>query len=300
VWYGAKTRNPWKPSQGSSGSSAGPAAAVAAGGVPFAIGSETWGSIVSPSDRCGCSSLRPTFGRVSRHGAMALSWSLDKIGPLCRSAADTEVVFAAIRGFDPRDLSSVVAPGTSAKSVEGMKIGIPRGAFDEDDPRASVLEELEALGVEFVDVDLPDYPVQEMMLLLGAEAATAFDELTRSGQDDLLVRQVEQAWPNIFRAARLIPAVEYLRAQRLRTLLMQDMRAVMKEVDVLVHPSFAGDILAMTNLTGNPTFVAPCGFRDDDTPFSISFTGRIFGDDDLVTLAKAWQATTEYHLRYPQ
>ena len=300
VWFGARTRNPWKPSQGSSGSSAGSASATAAGGVAFAIGSETWGSIVSPSDRCGTSSLRPTFGRVSRHGAMALSWSLDKLGPLCRSALDAQLVFDAIRGQDPRDPSTLSGPFAPGSGVQGLKVGIPRGAFRESDPAESVLAELDALGVEFVDVDLPDYPVNEMMMLLNAEAAAAFDELTRSGQDDELVRQANQAWPNVFRASRLIPAVEYLRAQRLRTLLMRDMRKVMGEVDVLVHPSFAESILAMTNLTGHPTFVAPCGFRDDGTPFSISFTGRLFGDDQVLTLARAWQDATNYHRRHPK
>jgi Asp-tRNA(Asn)/Glu-tRNA(Gln) amidotransferase A subunit family amidase len=180
-----------------------------------------------------------------------------------------------------------------------MVVGIPRGAFRDEDPRVSVLDELAELGVEFVDVDLPEYPTGAMMILLNAEAACAFDELTRDGRDEELVRQTASAWPNSFRASRLIPAVEYIRAQRVRTLLIQDMREAMAEVDVLVHPSFAGNILSLTNLTGHPTFVAPCGFRDDGTPFSISFTGRLFGDADVLALARAWQAATDYEDRHP-
>ena len=301
VWFGGRTRNPWNPEQGSSGSSAGPASATAAGAVAFAIGSETWGSIVSPSDRCGCSSLRPTFGRVSRHGAMALSWSLDKLGPICRSALDAAIVFDAIQGVDPRD-PTTLAGGFALPvetDVEGMRVGVPAGAFEEGDPRRSVLAELEALGVELVELELPEHPVGDIMLLLNAEAATAFDELTRSGRDDELVRQIRRAWPNVFRASRMIPAVEYIRAQRLRTLLMQDLRRALSGVDAIVHPSFAGDLLAMTNLTGHPTFVAPCGFREDGTPFSISFTGRLFGEAGLLVLARAWQEATGHHQRHP-
>jgi Asp-tRNA(Asn)/Glu-tRNA(Gln) amidotransferase A subunit family amidase len=297
VWHGGTTKNPWNPEQGSSGSSAGPASATAAGGVVFAIGSETLGSIVSPSTRCGTSSLRPTFGRVSRHGAMALSWSMDKLGPLGRSARDCALVFDAIRGSDGLDPTARDAPFAWAGPVDvrGWKVGIPKGAFE--DAAAPVLAELRALEVELVEVELPSYPVDEMMIVLNAEAATAFDELTRDGRDDQLARQVRRAWPNAFRVARLIPAVEYLRAQRLRTQLMLDMDKALSGVVALVHPSFAAKLLAITNLTGHPTFVAPNGLREErgkKTPTSISFTGHLDDEARLLALAHAWQAATPY------
>ncbi|HEX9794391.1 MAG TPA: amidase [Planctomycetota bacterium] len=302
VWFGGMTRNPWNPEQGSSGSSAGSASATAAGGVVFAIGSETLGSIVSPSTRCGNTSLRPTFGRVSRHGAMALSWSMDKLGPLCRSVDDAAIVLAAIQGpdgLDPtvKDLPfGVPAPG----DVRGWKVGYLEGAFERNPADAQVLDDLRALGAELVPVQLPDYPLGAINITLNAEAACAFDEITRDGLDEQLVRQVAQAWPNVFRTARLVPAVEYLRANRLRLLLMRDLDQVFAEIDVLVHPSFAGGVLTMTNLTGHPTLVAPHGFRDNGTPESISFTGRLYGEARLLALARAWQESTAHHLRHPE
>ncbi len=302
VWFGGQTRNPWKLDQGSSGSSAGSASAVAAGCAAFAIGSETLGSIVSPSDRCGCSSLRPTFGRVSRFGAMTLCWSLDKLGPICRSAEDTGLVLEAIHGADPRDPGSVTRPfAPGFADVHGWKLGVPRGAFEGDGARyKGVLDELKQLGVELVEVELPKYPVDEMMIVLGAEAGAAFDDFSRSERDDLMVRQERQAWPNVFRHAQLIPAVDYIRANRLRTLLIRDFEAALAGVRAIVHPSFAGSILGTTNLTGHPTFVAPCGFREDGTPFSISFTGKLFGEGDLLAVTMAWQRATDHHRRHPE
>ncbi len=309
VWSGGQTRNPWKLDQGSSGSSAGSSAAVAAGCAAFAIGSETLGSIVSPSDRCGCSSLRPTFGRVSRYGAMALCWSLDKLGPICRSAEDAALVFRAIAGPDPRDPASLgagpareVAPSINPRvDVRGWKVGVPAGAFQGEGERCKhVLEELRSVGVVLVDVELPRYPVDEMLLVLAAEAGAAFDEFSRSERDDAMVRQERQAWPNVFRHAQLIPAVDYIRANRLRTLLIRDWEAALAGVKAIVHPSFAGSILGATNLGGQPTLVAPCGFREDGTPFSISFTGRLFGDREVLALAMAWQGATEHHWQHPK
>ncbi|MBL7008390.1 MAG: amidase [Planctomycetes bacterium] len=300
VWFGGRTRNPWKPEQGSSGSSAGSAAATAAGGVVFALGSETLGSIVSPSSRCGNSSLRPTFGRVGRGGAMALSWSMDKLGPLCRSAADAALVFDALHGADGADPDAVDRPYAVPAPVDpaGWRVGYPAGAFDEDAPGRRVLDELEALGVELVPVAVPEFPVWEMMVILQAEAATAFDELTRDDRDDLLTRQGPDAWPNSFRSARLIPAVEYLRANRLRTQLMREFDAALAGVDLMVHPSF-GSLLGVTNLTGHPCVVAPSGFRDDGTPRSISFTGQLYDEARLLALVRAWQESTGYHNRRP-
>ncbi len=303
VWFGGTTKNPWKLEQGSSGSSAGPASATTAGAVAFSIGSETLGSIVSPSTVCGCSSLRPTFGRVSRHGAMALAWSMDKLGPICRSVEDASIVFGAIQGPDGLDTSVLDQPYEVPGEVDvrGFRVGYLKAAFDrpESEEDRKVLEELKALGVDLVPIELPEAPGNELLIILSAEAATAFDELTRSGRDEILVRQVEQAWPNVFRTARLIPAVEYLRANRIRTQLMRDMDKVMGGVDLYVHPSYGGGSLLVTNLTGHPSVVAPNGFRADGTPRSISFTGQLFGESKLLALAQAWQTSTGYHKRHP-
>ena len=301
VWFGGKTRNPWKLEEGSSGSSAGSAAAVAAGCATFAIGSETLGSIVSPSSTCGNSSLRPTFGRVSRYGAMTLCWSLDKLGPICRSAQDASIVFQAIQGRDPRDPTTVEVGVARWYPVEGWKVGVPRGAFDGNGARCkTVLEELKKLGIELVDVDLPKYPIDEMMIVLTAEAGAAFDDFSHGDMDDQMVRQERNAWPNTFRHAELIPAVDYIRANRLRTLLIRDLEATLAGVKAIVHPSFAGSILGMTNLSGHPTFVAPCGFDENGKPYSISFTGRLFGESDLLSLADEWQRATSYSGRHPK
>jgi Asp-tRNA(Asn)/Glu-tRNA(Gln) amidotransferase A subunit family amidase len=299
VWFGGTTRNPWKPEQGSSGSSAGPAAATAAGGVAFAIGSETWGSIVTPSARCGNSSLRPTFGRVSRHGAMALAWSLDKLGPMARSLADAGLVFDAVQGADARDFATLRGARALRADEPVKRVGILAEAAERGGSYRAFLDEIAALGVELVPIELPDYPVNEMMLLLNCEAACAFDELTRSGRDDELVRQVEWAWPNVFRQAQLVPAVEYLRANRLRTLLAREFDAALAGVDAIAHPTTGNDLVTITNLTGHPMVVAPFAFRDDGTPRSVCFTGHLDEDERLVRFAAGWQRSTAYHLRHP-
>jgi len=301
VWFGGQTKNPWKLDQGSSGSSAGPAAATAAGAVAFSIGSETYGSIVSPSSRCGNSSLRPTFGRVSRHGAMALSWSMDKLGPICRSVGDAANVFGAIQGRDPLDDSTIEAPFTDLGpiDVKEWKVGHVKGAWRSEEEEARILSTLTGLGVELVPVELPDFPVQPLLTILSVEAATAFDELTRSGRDDLLVRQVARAWPNEFRQARLIPAVEYVRANRLRRLLMIEMNRRFEGLDALVHPTGHGFLVAALNLTGHPTVCLPSGFREDGTPRSVSFSGPLFGEGRILAVAEAWQRATGHHLVHP-
>lgn len=323
LWFGGRTRSPWNTEKGSSGSSAGSCAATAAGCMAFAIGTETLGSIVSPSNACGSTGLRPTFGRVSRHGVMALSWSMDKVGPIARTATDTSIVLAAIQGSDGRD-GSVRDSGfaaTGAVDVKRWKVGYLKSAFDaqkealrvagEPKPEkaerekrvhddAHVLAELEALGVELIPIELPrEIPAHDLMTILVAEAATAFDELTRDGRDAQMVWQAAEAWPNTFRAARLIPAVEYIRANRLRTQLMRDMQKLMDKVDVYVAPSLGNANLAITNLTGHPALVAPSGFDADGMPHSITFTGQLFGEAELVALAEAWQRSTEYHRRHP-
>jgi Asp-tRNA(Asn)/Glu-tRNA(Gln) amidotransferase A subunit family amidase len=304
VWFGGKTRNPWNLDQGSSGSSAGSAATTAAGLVAFAIGTETWGSIVSPSTRCGTTGLRPTFGRVSRQGAMTLSWTMDKVGPICRCVEDCALVFAAISGADPGDPSTVDYPFSYAPrpSLEGIRIGYLTDDIDSSDNREhdrATLEVLEALGARLVPIRLPSMPIEPLSVILSAEAAAAFDELTRSGQDDLMVRQVKNAWPNVFRIARFIPAVEYLQAMRIRRLLIEEMQALMSTVDVYVAPSLSGDNLLLTNLTGHPCVVIPNGFTEEGTPTSISFIGQLYDEGRLLAVAKACQDATDYHRRRP-
>lgn len=301
VWFDGRTRNPWNTSRGSSGSSAGPAAAVAAGGVGFAIGSETLGSIISPSVRCGVSALRPTFGRVPRTGAMTLSWTMDKLGPMCRNASGAALVLQAIAGPDGADPTALdqPLPDCSGLVLEGLRCGVPVGLAREG-ALGQVLAQLEAMGVELVEVKLPDYPVRAMLITLSAEAATAFDELTRSGQDDQLTRQMRGAWPNTFRVARLIPAVEYLRAQRLRSQLCLDLSEVLGGVDFLVHSPFGAGVLSMTNLTGQPTFVAPVFTSETGAPDAICFTGRLFDDAFILALVQRWQEAAEHPVRHPR
>jgi Asp-tRNA(Asn)/Glu-tRNA(Gln) amidotransferase A subunit family amidase len=303
LWFGERTRNPWNPEKGSSGSSAGPAAATAAGCVAFSIGSETLGSIVSPCTVCGATGLRPTFGRVPRTGAMALSWSMDKLGPIARSVQDAAIVLAAIQGPDGVDPTvhdfPFAAPGEV--DVRGWKVGYIDKDFEKSPADRHVLEELKALGVELVPIELPrSIPAGDLLIILTCEAAAAFDELTRDGRDDQMVWQSEEAWPNTFRATRLVPAVEYIRANRLRTQLMREMDEVLKKVDLYVHPSRGGASLLVTNLTGHPTICAPDGFDEKEkTPRSISFTGRLFGEAELAALAQAWQRSTAFHLAHP-
>ncbi|MBK7642335.1 MAG: amidase [Planctomycetes bacterium] len=301
VWFGGQTRNPWKLEQGSSGSSAGPAAAVASGCVAFAIGSETCGSILSPSSRCGCSSLRPTFGRVSRRGAMALAWTMDKLGPMARSAADAALVFDAIQGADARDESTSDVPwrDLGPVDVKGWKVGVLAGSFQNAKDQGAFEDELRTLGVELVPFELPKLPIDSLMPILMAEAATAFDGLTRSGGDDLLARQGEDNWPNAFRCAQLIPAVEYLRASRVRRQAMLEFDARLQRVDVLVHTPGDGRLLVLCNLTGQPAVVVPRGWRSDGTPKSVAFSANLYDDARALALAEAWQRTTHFHEQHP-
>ena len=303
VWYGAKTRNPWNPETGSSGSSAGSASAVSAGLVPFAIGTETMGSIVSPSTVCGVTGLRPTFGRVSKHGAMALSWSMDKIGPICRTVEDCAMVFDAIRGPDQKDLSVLSAAFNydAGADVRQLRIGYLKEAFEGDYPfkkqDAESLRELREAGFQLIPVSLP--PLGNLRMILSAEAAAAFDELTLSGADDQMVRQIRNAWPNVFREARFIPAVEYIKANRMRTQLIAEMDKIFQDVDLYIHPSWAGGSLQITNFTGHPCVVMPNGFRENGLPSSISLTGKLFGEAELLQVAKVLQEKTDFHQQHP-
>lgn len=306
VWFGGTTRNPWNPEEGSSGSSAGPGAATAAGLVGFSIGTETLGSIVSPSNRCGVTGLRPTYGRVSRYGAMTLSISQDKIGPMCRSAEDCALVLDAIHGPDGHDRSvrEVRFDWDGTSEVDSVRLGYYRSAFRDDDSTRfdrRALEVLRELGFEPVPVSLPDeqFPVDALSFHTKAEEAAIFDRLTRSGRDDLLTQQDEDAWPNEFRRGQLIPAVQYLRANRVRSMVMREMHDTMSGVDVFATPTYGGSVLTTTNLTGHPSVTLPSGFEDDGTPVSISFIGSLYGEGDLLRVAKAYQDATDHHRRRP-
>jgi len=306
VWFGGKTRNPWDTTRGSSGSSAGSASSVSAGLLPFAIGTETWGSIVSPSTICGTTGLRPTYGRVSRTGAMALSWSMDKIGPICRTAEDLTIVFNVIKGSDGSDQTLYDVPFNYSPTIDysKLKIGYLKSDFDKQYDfhlKDSVtLSKLKELGAELIPIELPSLPVNDLSIILSAEAGAAFDELTRSNRDDLLVRQIKDAWPNVFRASRFIPAVEYINANRIRFLLIQQMQGLMNMVDLYIAPSWEGDNLLLTNLTGNPCVVLPNGFSEDGTPTSITFIGRLFEEGRLISFAKKYQDATDFNKAHPK
>jgi Asp-tRNA(Asn)/Glu-tRNA(Gln) amidotransferase A subunit family amidase len=293
-WFGGTTRSPWDKRQGSSGSSAGSAAAAAAGLVGFALGSETHGSIVSPCRQCGATGLRPTFGRVSRHGCMTLSWSMDKIGPIARSVEDCALVFGAIHGFDGLDAAAVDGPFAWPSSCELTTLTV--GYFEDQTPadRRQDLRVLRDLGVKLTPIRLPDkLPIPPLEMILYVEAAASFDALTRQGVTEGL-----NHWPAIFRQARFVSAVEYVRANRIRSLLMREMQQLMSKVDAYV----GGDDLLLTNLTGHPTVVMPNGVRERDgaaVPRSITMTGRLFGETELLALAHAYQRATGHHLRRP-
>ena len=317
-WFGGQTKNPWKLDQGSSGSSAGPSSAVAAGLVAFAIGSETLGSISSPATRCGTTGLRPSYGRVPRTGAMALSWSMDKLGPMCRSVEDCALVFDAIHGPDGHDKSCIPAPFVWDATVRpsALRIGYFKSAFDLPitDPENAerqihptkpyddaALEVLRGLGVRLIPVEVPELAYDAMRIILTAEAAAAFDELTRSNRDAELVQQGRFDWANTFRTARFIPAVDYINANRVRSIAIERWDELFRDVDVIVTPTGAAGLsqLVATNLTGHPAVILPHGFRDDGTPVSLTFLGRLFGERELLAVAHAFQSSTDWHTRHP-
>jgi Asp-tRNA(Asn)/Glu-tRNA(Gln) amidotransferase A subunit family amidase len=313
-WFGGKTRNPWKVDAGSSGSSAGPASATSAGLVGFAIGSETLGSISSPSTVCGTTGLRPTYGRVPKAGAMTLSWSMDKLGPMCRSAEDCALVLDAIHGPDGRDNSAIAASFNWDASLSPLRlrVGYIKSAFDlpQVDPKDEkrtlhatktfddrALDVLRGLGVKLIPVELPEIPYDAMRFILTAEAAAAFDDLTRSNRDDLLVQQTRGDWANTFRTARFIPAVEYINANRLRSRAIAEWAKLMSTVDVIVSPTNAAGLpqLVATNLTGHPAVILPNGFRPDGTPVSLTFLGGLVEEAKLLAVAHAYQQATGFH-----
>src|SRR5215469_2311584 len=358
-WFGGMTRNPWNPHQGSSGSSAGSASATAAGCVAFAVGSETLGSISSPSTRCGTTGLRPTFGLVPRTGAMALSWTMDKLGPICRAVEDTALVLSAIYGPDGRDraVHDVAFNWDANLDWRKLRVGYFKDEFEFKPPtqpeppkeekeltaeekkkreeetanralaRArreydhkydeAALAKLRAMGINLIPVEFPKFPYQAMRSILVAEAAAAFDDLTRSGRDKLLTQQTKDDWPNTFRSARFIPAVEYIQANRARTIAMDAVNKVFEQVDVIVAPTFSTQLL-ITILTGHPALILPNGLRGDDapkprvresgevdgggpgTPLSLTFLGQLYGEARMLAVAKAYQDATDFHLQHPK
>jgi Asp-tRNA(Asn)/Glu-tRNA(Gln) amidotransferase A subunit family amidase len=359
-WFGGKTRNPWNPTQGSSGSSAGPASAAAAGCVAFSIGSETLGSISSPSTRCGCTGLRSTFGLVPRTGAMALSWSMDKLGPICRTVEDCALVLDAIYGPDGKDSTVHNSAFNWDANLDWRKLRVaylkadferkpgageepakqePAKTPEEEKKRAeakarreaflaraeydrryndAALAKLNEMGVKMTAVEMPKFPYSAMIAMLTAEAAAAFDELTRTGRDKLLTAQGPDDWPNTFRSSRFIPAVEYIQAARARRIAMDAVAKVLEEFDVIVAPT-NGQQLAITNLTGHPAVILPNGFRGEDapyppaptsgnddrsggpgTPVSLTFLGKLYGEAKLLAFARAYQEATGFHLRHPK
>ncbi|OGX85303.1 amidase [Hymenobacter lapidarius] len=308
VWFGEKTRTPWDITKGSSGSSAGSASAVAAGLLPFAIGTETLGSIISPSTACGVTGLRPTYGRVSRAGAMALSWTMDKAGPLARSAEDCALVLAALTatGPDARDAATLLAPNSFryafSTDLKKMRVGFVKAAFDQPYPTKAndlaTLEVLRKLGVEIVPIELPAIAPGALRFVLTAEGAAAFDDLTRSGRDGQMVLQNRSAWPNTFRSSRFIPAVEYIQAQRVRSLLIEQMDEKLRGLDAYLAPSFSSS-LVLTNLTGHPAIALPNGFTVAGLPTTITFTGQLYEEGKLLALAKAYQDATEFDEKHP-
>ncbi len=307
-WFGGRTKNPWNLKNGSSGSSAGSASATVAGLIPFAIGTETWGSITSPSATCGATGLRPTFGSISRSGAMTLSWSLDKVGPICRSAEDAALVFSVIHGTDGKDQSAVNMPFNyqPTAGLKGKKIAYAKNYFDKitDTSRNEwkVLETYRKLGVELIPVVFPDstvYNYNIMDVVISAECAAAFDEFTRMGLDDQMTRQNKFDWPNSFRVSRLMPAVEYINANRHRYLLMQKVNELVQQYDAVICPNNGNNQSAITNLTGHPVICFPTGFNRNQLPTSITLVGKLYDEATIISIAKAYQNATEWNKIHP-
>ena len=320
-WFAGVTRNPWVPEDtqtGSSGSSAGPASATAGGLVGFSIGTETLGSIISPSSTCGCAGLRPTYGRVSRYGAMGLSWTMDKIGPICRGVEDCAATLNAIYGPDGKDITVGDAPfnWNSDTNISTLRIGYLKTEFEggnfqptndqqrqQQEARRAVyktaLEVLEKAGAKMVPIEMPKFSTQSLRYILSAEAATAFDDITRDGRVNQLSGQSPGDWPNTFRTSRFIPAVEYIRAQRARTLLIREMEKLMSQWDVFVSPAPGSSSLLVTNLTGNPAVCVPCGFVNE-RPIAIMFTGGVYDEVAPLRVALAFERATTWHTLHPK
>ena len=320
IWFGGQTRNPWDPTEGSSGSSAGPAAAVAAGLVGFALGTETGGSIIEPAARCGVTALRPTFGRVSRRGVMTVAWSFDKVGPLCRGAEDCALVLHAIQGPDDKDLTVVDLPFNwdGEKSVGSLRVGFLEAAFEEDWPdteekslAGNTLRMIADLGVKLEPIELPTkYPIEPASLLAWyAEIGAVWEDLFRTGKDRDLQEEPRKAIGEVSWLGRFVPAVESVRANRVRTLIMEAMAEMMDNIDLYVAPVSRNDRpwppladlnLTLTNLTGHPAVVLPNGFTRKGLPAAISFVGKLYGEAELLILPKLFQEATDHHQKQPR
>ena len=314
IWYAGRTKNPWNLNEGSSGSSAGSASATAAGLCSFSIGTETLGSITSPSQRCGTTGLRPTFGRVSRYGGMSLCWSLDKVGPICRCVEDTGIVLSVINGHDENDQFSIQAPFNfnKPKKMEDLVIGYLPVTFEEgaSELDCATLEVAKSLGANVKKVELEDLPYMSLINILYAEAAAAFEHLTLSNQDDTLTRQDNEAWPNIFRKARFLSAVDHVQLDRLRYLVMKALDKLFKEVDILIGPFDTGPMLVASNFTGHPCLHLRVGYEQLATrcsslengnseneevsagkkfkvPRGISLWGGLFEEENILCFGKA-------------
>jgi Asp-tRNA(Asn)/Glu-tRNA(Gln) amidotransferase A subunit family amidase len=311
LWFGGRTRNPWNPERGSSGSSAGPAAATSAGLVGFAVGTETGGSIISPSSTCGAVGLRPTYGRISRHGCMTLRWTLDKVGPITRSVRDAGLVLEALHGPDGVDETVPDVPfrWDGRRDVKNLRIGYVEreisGEDAEDHRQAALrrplyeaaLDVYRKAGARLVPIALPGLPASAIYAILNAEAGAMFDDLTRSGAINQLSDKGPNSRANQLRASRFIPAVEYIRAQRVRTLLLQQMNAVFDEVDAFIAPSNS-DSVTVTNLTGHPAIVLPAGFVDR-LPVGLMLTGKLWDESTLLRAAAAFESATDWHKQRP-
>ncbi len=307
-WFGGRTKNPWNMLEGSSGSSAGSAVATVAGLVPFAIGTETYGSIISPSTVCGATGLRPTFGSVSRSGGMTLCWSLDKAGPICHSAEDAAIVFNYLHGTDGSDAAAVNMPFnyTGKADLSKMKICYAKNYFGKKDTLGNedaVLDVYRKAGAQLIPVNFPDsgiYNFDIIGIVIGAESAAAFDGFTRTGLDDKMTRQGKGEWPNYFRAARFIPAVEYINANRHRYQLIQKVNEVIEKYDAIICPTWVGNQAAITNLTGHPAISMPTGFDKNHSPTSITLVGRLYDEATLLAIAKVYQDATQWNKMHPE
>ncbi|MDC6404574.1 MULTISPECIES: amidase [Maribacter] len=308
VWFGGKTKNPWDIKEGASGSSAGSGSATSAGLVPFALGTETLGSITSPSTRNGITGLRPTYGRVSRYGVMSLSWSMDKIGPMARNAEDCAIVYSIISGKDAMDPTTTDYPFglDNNKDVTTLKVGYLKKDIEKDtskskDNMVKALEVIKKMGVQMDSLELPeDVPYSGFDIILRAEAGAFFDDLVRSSDVDKMVEQDQRSRANSLRQARFIPAVEYLQANRHREVLIEKMHELIKDYDVIISPSFGNRQLVITNLTGHPVISIPTGLDKDKHPTSITLVGNLYDEASILLLAKAFQEQTEFDEMHPE
>ncbi|MEP2237243.1 MAG: amidase [Maribacter sp.] len=308
VWFDGKTKNPWDTKQGATGSSAGSGSATSAGLVPFALGTETLGSITSPSNRNGITGLRPTYGRVSRHGVMSLSWSMDKVGPMARSAEDCAIVYSVIAGKDPKDGMTTDYPDgfEPVKDYKSLRIGYLKKDIDKDsslskDNLEKALKTFREMGLTLNEVELPkDVPYNSFDVILRAEAGAFFDDMVRAKDVDKMVEQHQRSRANSLRQARFIPAVEYIQANRQRQVLIEKMESIMKDYDVLISPTFGNRQLIITNLTGHPVIAIPTGLDKEKHPTSVTLVGNLYDEASILLLAKAFQDRTDFDEMHPE